>query len=261
MTEALFASAAEAASWAAHLPEGTPGRMNFEYRSETSSTQDDAFAAAEQGAPGGSVFVAEEQRAGRGRRGSSWSAPAGSSLLLSVLLRPGPAPEHAGRTSLGAALALCLAVEKLCGVAPAVKWPNDLLLGERKFGGILVEVRGAVAAMGIGVNVSQRPDEFGDGIRDTATSLMHETRAQVDRTWLLGLLLAEVGRLLGEGGEAWERIRLEVCRRLAWRGRRARVGELSGTVTGLDDEGYLLMQAEGGRTVRAVSGSMELVPE
>jgi BirA family biotin operon repressor/biotin-[acetyl-CoA-carboxylase] ligase len=261
VSEPLFATRAEAVEWAGALPEGTPGREIMEYHSSASSTQDLAFAAAERGAPGGAVFLAEEQSAGRGRQGAKWTAPPGCALLLSVLLSPAPAAGASGRVSLSAALAACRAVEKVCAAAPAIRWPNDLLLGGRKFGGILVEVRGAAAVLGLGVNVLQGEDDFPEDLTRRATSLAIEVRDRPDRRWLLGMLLVELGRSVGPGSEPWENLRLEVARRLAWRGRPVRVGAQRGTLTGIDADGRLLLEGEGGSRLAVASGSPELLDQ
>jgi len=259
VTAPLFGSADEAAAWAAELPPGAFGRELLEYAALAGSTQDLAFAAAGRGAPHGAAFVAEEQSAGRGRQGAAWQAPAGSALLVSVLLRPAPPEEDRARTALGAGLAACRAVEQACAAHPDLKWPNDLLLGGRKLGGVLVEARGGVAALGVGLNVLQEPGDFGDELGGRATSLAAETGDRPDRLWLLGMLLVELGRMFGTRGEEWGAVRLEVARRLAWRGRRARVGELCGVVTGLDASGRLVLRADSGEDLAVASGSLELV--
>lgn len=255
----LFASPQEASGWAAELPAEAVGREMLEYSSTVRSTQDQAFEAAGRGAPHGAAFVAEEQSAGRGRQGLGWSAPAGSALLLSVLLRPAPPAGDQARTALGAGLAACRAVEKGCALHPDLKWPNDLLLGGRKVGGVLVEARGGVAVLGIGLNVLQEPGDFPEVLRDRATSLAAQTGDRPDRRWLLGLLLVELGRILDGGGEDWGAVRLEVARRLAWRGRRVKVGDLCGTVTGLDGSGRLTLLGDSGEVLAVGSGSPELV--
>jgi BirA family biotin operon repressor/biotin-[acetyl-CoA-carboxylase] ligase len=257
--EPLFPSPTEAAAWAAELPPGAFGREVFDYRGTVGSTQDLAFEAAESGAPHGAVFIAEEQTTGRGRQGSDWSAPAFSSLLLSVLLRPAPPPGDLARTALGAGLAACRAVEKICALHPDIKWPNDLLLNGRKTGGVLVESRKDFASLGVGLNVLQEPGDFPAELLGRATSLADETGDRPDRLWLLAMLLMELGRLFGPAGEGWDSVRLEVARRLAWRGRRVRVGAFCGAVIGLDDSGRLTLRTESGEELPVVSGSLELV--
>ncbi len=256
----LFSSAEEAACWAAELPEPALGRARFEYVASTSSTQDMAFAAAELGAPGGAVFAADQQTAGRGRQGAAWLAPAGSSLLFSVLLRPAPPSEDSGRAALSAALAVCRAAAKFCGVDPAVKWPNDLLLAGGKFGGILIESRGAAAGLGLGINVLQGPEDFPAELTGRATSLAAGLGEPPDRKWLLAMLLIELGALFGEAPEPWESVRLDVTRRLAWRGRAVRVAgtDLAGTLLGVDEVGQVVIERGDGQRLTAATGSLEL---
>ena len=251
------------ARWAAGLPQNSAGRAMLEYRVSTGSTQDLALAAAGRGAPDGAVFIAEEQSAGRGRRGAGWLAPAGSALLVSVLVTPAPPPERSGRTALAAALAACRAVESVSSARPEIKWPNDLLLGGRKFGGILVEVRDGAAAVGLGLNVLQAQEDFPPELAGSATSLAAApppAATSPDRLALLGALLGELGRLLDEKSD-WENVRAEVERRLAWRGRAVRVaaGEsISGRMIGLDARGALVLESEDGGRRAAASGSLEL---
>jgi BirA family biotin operon repressor/biotin-[acetyl-CoA-carboxylase] ligase len=254
----LFSSGAEAASWAAGLPEWTPGHRHFEYATSTGSTQDMAFAAAARGAPNGSLFLAEEQTAGRGRRGAAWFAPAGGSLLFSVLLT-GDASRGGGRIPLGAALAVCRAVEGFAAGKPAIKWPNDLMLGEGKFGGLLTEVRGEVAVLGVGVNVSGEPGDFPPELAESAVCLARACPGVPGRLPLLEAILAQLPRTLGPERESWEDLMAEVAGRLAWRGREVRVGALRGTVAGISSEGHLLLSGRDGETLTAVSGSPELV--
>mgnify|MGYP001045584361 CR=1 FL=1 len=259
MSDRLFASGAEAAIWAAGLPEWVPGRRHFEYVTSTSSTQDMAFAAAKRGAPSGSLFLAEEQRAGRGRHGSTWVDAAGKSLLFSVLLSGDVVSEGGGRIPLGAALAVCRAVEELCDAAPAVKWPNDLVLGRRKFGGVLTEVRGGTAVLGVGINVLQGQADFPAELAGRAVSLAAECPGMVGRVPLLEAVLDQLSLLLGPGHQSWEEIAAGVAERLAWTGRQVRVGALQGAVSGISREGHLMLTGRDGRKLVAVSGSPELI--
>lgn len=259
MSGRLFSSGAEAATWAAGLSEWAPGRRHFEYVTSTGSTQDMAFAAAARGAPNGSLFLAEEQTAGRGRRGAEWVTPAGKSLLFSVLLTGELASRGGGRIPLGAALAVCRAVEGFSAEKPAIKWPNDLMLGGRKFGGLLTEVRGEVAVLGVGVNVLQDPGDFPPELADSAVGLARACPDLPGRLPLLEAVLAHLSGTLGPERESWEDLMAEVAGRLAWRGREVRVGALRGTVAGISSEGHLLLSGRDGETLTAISGSPEPV--
>ncbi len=155
--------------------------------------------AAERGAPDGAAFFAESQAAGRGRHGRTWLDEPGACLLLSVLLRP-PAllAAEAHLLTMLAANATAAVVESATGLAVALKWPNDLVVGERKLAGILVETSllgDAVeaAVLGIGLNVSLDPAAYPE-IAATATSLARELGRPVDRLPLARELLRQLDR-------------------------------------------------------------------
>jgi BirA family biotin operon repressor/biotin-[acetyl-CoA-carboxylase] ligase len=158
---------------------------------ETDSTNDDVLALARGGAPEGIIVVADLQRAGRGRLDRSWQAPAGTSLLLSVLLRPSVPPGQAHLASTAVACAAVEACTELTGAAPRLKWPNDLVaVGDDgsvrgKLGGILAEsvvVDGRLAGVvvGLGLNVNW-PAALPDELRGIAVALNHLVGEEVDR--------------------------------------------------------------------------------
>lgn len=151
------------------LREALPGWVpEVRFLPETDSTNRRATAWAMEGAAAGSMVVADFQTAGRGRLGRTWTAPPGSSLLLSIVLRPGTAAERWPLISLAAGVAVCESLAGL-GLEPGLKWPNDVLLGERKVAGILAEAAEGVVILGIGLNVGRI--EFPEEIASTATSL------------------------------------------------------------------------------------------
>jgi BirA family transcriptional regulator, biotin operon repressor / biotin---[acetyl-CoA-carboxylase] ligase len=162
------------------------------YLPVTGSTNTELFAMAEHGAPEWTVMVAGTQEAGRGRLGRTWvSTTPGDSLLVSVLLRPAISPSDAPLLSLLAAVALVEACREACGLEVRCKWPNDLVVGDRKLGGILAEatVKGGrleYVVIGTGVNVAQLSDDFPEDLRDVATSVALE----VGRPDVPGLLSA-----------------------------------------------------------------------
>jgi BirA family biotin operon repressor/biotin-[acetyl-CoA-carboxylase] ligase len=168
LTEHSVAEAAAAA--------GLPAKSV--YVASTGSTNADLMACAESGTPAWTVLVAGYQVTGRGRLGRMWVAPPGSSLLVSVLLRPGIAADEAPLVSLAAAVAMAEAVEAGSGVLVSCEWPNDLLTRSdgRKFAGILAESRiedGRLrhVVIGVGVNLTQSAADFPDDLRLPATSL------------------------------------------------------------------------------------------
>ena len=237
------------------------------------STNTLAIEAAQAGAPDGSVWVADEQTAGRGRGGHGWHSAPGDGLYVSVLLRPRMALAEALWISLATGLAVQAAVFDLTGVYPDIRWPNDLLLGEKKFGGILVETAadasGALryAVIGIGLNVGH--PEFPKELRGIATSLLLET----GQAWSREGLLVEL--LLGLGGEI-DRVEAEfddpsgtaeedaLLSRFAeassWvRGKAVRVGEedgYTGVTAGLDARGFLRVLGDDGTLHTVLSGGV-----
>jgi BirA family transcriptional regulator, biotin operon repressor / biotin---[acetyl-CoA-carboxylase] ligase len=144
--------------------------------------------------PEGAVAVADEQTEGRGRLGRSWHAPAGTSVLLSVLLRPQLEPARLPELSLVAGGAVAEAIAEVTGIEPAIKFPNDVLVGGRKVAGILAESSEGRVVLGIGVNVNQSAAELPDGARIEPTSLRIETGEPIDRAELLAAILLRLER-------------------------------------------------------------------
>jgi BirA family transcriptional regulator, biotin operon repressor / biotin---[acetyl-CoA-carboxylase] ligase len=157
---------------------------------QTGSTNADLLEQARAGADEGRVLVAEEQTAGRGRLGRSWSAPPRSGLIFSVLLRPaGVPPTRLGWLPLLTGVAVAAAVRDQAGVPASLKWPNDVLVGERKLAGILAEAHGDAVVVGVGLNVTLSRAELPV---PTATSLLIEDAASTDRAALLAAILTEL---------------------------------------------------------------------
>jgi BirA family transcriptional regulator, biotin operon repressor / biotin---[acetyl-CoA-carboxylase] ligase len=145
-------------------------------------------------APEGAVAVAEEQTAGRGRLGRSWHAPARSSLLVSVNLRPSVAPRRLPELSLVAGAAVADAIAAETGIRPDVQFPNDVLIGGHKVAGILAEARDERVVLGIGINANVAAPELPVDVDKPATSLQLEAGARVDRARLLAAVLAHLER-------------------------------------------------------------------
>ena len=143
------------------------------------STQDEALSWAREGAPEGSLVVADRQTAGRGRRGRTWHSPAGRSLYASLLLRPRTGGAALGVLTTAAGLAIAEAIEGLYALRAELKWPNDVTVGGRKLAGILVETvvaegRAEIASVGMGINVSWTQEEFPRDVAPRATSILLE---------------------------------------------------------------------------------------
>lgn len=143
---------------------------------ELSSTNDFAKTRANEGSPEATLVVAEKQSSGRGRMGRPWVAPAGSGIWLSLVLRPAIMPAQAAQLTFVSAVAVCQAVREFTGLKATIKWPNDLMLEDKKICGILTELSAEIdrinhVVVGIGLNVNQKKEDFSSDIRDKATSL------------------------------------------------------------------------------------------
>src|SRR6266705_2399105 len=139
-----------------------PGGLwrDVEVVESTGSTNADLLARALRGEPEGTVLAAEEQRAGRGRMGRTWTAPPRAALTFSLLVRPAVPPARRGWLPLLTGVAVAAAVTEVTGVETRLKWPNDLLTADAKLAGILAEASGDAVVVGIGLNVSTEPAEF-----------------------------------------------------------------------------------------------------
>ncbi len=142
--------------------------------------------------PEGTVAVAEEQSRGRGRLGRSWQAPPRTSVLVSVLLRPPVEAARLPELSLVAGGAVAEAIAEVTGIEPAIKFPNDVLIGGRKVAGILAESSDGRVVLGIGVNANQTEGQLPVGAQTTPTSLRLETGEPVDRPRLLATILMQL---------------------------------------------------------------------
>ncbi len=232
------------------------------------STNNEAMSSASAGAPEGSVFVAEEQTAGRGRGAHQWDSAASAGIYCSVVLRPALPPAEALILSLAAGLAVRAAVQQIDSrVMPDLKWPNDLLIEGKKFCGILTEMNAEATrvryiVVGIGINVNQAG--FPADLRETATSLRLASGTEWSRVDLCAALLKSLDREyrdLLQKPDARELIlkRFQEQSSSA-RGRQVRVeenGGFEGVTEGLDPRGFLQVRAaEGVRTV--LSGTVRL---
>ena len=148
--------------------------------------------------PEGAVAVADVQTEGRGRLGRDWHAPAGTSVLVSVQLRPRVETPRLPELSLVAGAAVAEAIAALTGLEPALKFPNDVLVGGRKVAGVLAEARDGRVVLGIGINVNQTAEELPAEPRLPATSLRLETGAEQPRAELLALVLERLERRYDE---------------------------------------------------------------
>lgn len=212
------------------------------------------------GARQGLVVVADHQSAGRGRRGREWSAPPGSSLLMSVLLRPRLDATRVHVLTMAASIALSTAVERVTGVRAAVKWPNDVVVADRKLAGLLAETvlspSGAVGAVviGVGCNVEWRDVRW--ELPEGATACDLEAGAPVETAALLDAFLDGLGERLDDLDGVPDAYRGA----LATLGRRVQVDlgsrDLSGTAVDVDDAGRLVVAHDDGRTETVAVGDV-----
>ena len=243
------------------MPEASPTVFGaVRWLTEIDSTNQLLLDEAREGAPAGLVIVADHQTAGRGRLGRAWVAPPGASLLLSVLLRPTIPVDRRHVLVMTAGLAMAEAVEAETGVVAGLKWPNDLLVGDRKLAGILAEATGDALVIGIGVNIEWH--EVPEELRAIATACNLEggrptSRAAIVRTFLDGYAV----RLTD-----LDAARRDYEARLVTLGRRVRVEQLAGDVVGVargvDASGHLLLDVDDGtRATITVGDVIHLRPE
>ena len=251
-------------------PGGAPGgakQINHYYK--IGSTNSEAMRSASEGAPEGSVFLAEEQLAGRGRGANAWHSARSTGIYCSVILRPAMPPSDALIFSLAAGLAIRAAVAE---IAPQLlvdlKWPNDLLLGGKKFCGILTEMNAEATrvrhlVVGVGINVNQL--KFPAELREIATSLRIETGTEWSRVELCAALLKSLDReyrsLIEDAGARDAILRRFEDSSSSVRGRKVKIEEnpdLAGVTEGLDERGFLRIRtAEGLKTV--LSGTVRTI--
>ncbi|HEY0785341.1 MAG TPA: biotin--[acetyl-CoA-carboxylase] ligase [Acidobacteriaceae bacterium] len=247
---------------------GTPFAGHLHHSAEIASTNTEALEQGAIGAPHGSVYLADVQTAGRGRGGHNWSSAAGAGLYVSILLRPSLAPGDALWYSLAAGLAVLAAVRATTGLVPDLRWPNDLLFGNRKVAGILTEMHAEATrvrhlVIGVGINVHQL--QFPAALASQATSLAmeggHTTRQELLAAFL-GALEYETGLLAsGDAARAQHMLLTRLEAASSWvRGKRVVVDQLpggpfEGVTAGLDNRGFLQVRtAEGMR--RVLSGGV-----
>ena len=248
------------------------GRPAFHYES-VDSTMRVATERARRGCPEGTIVTADLQTAGRGRRGRSWMSEAGRGLYLSVVLRPHCRPDAAPVLTLVAGLAVKDALEQVAGLQCDIRWPNDILVRERKCCGILVEMDAAQGRVGhvvVGIGINLNHSKFPADLEALATSLRMET----GRRWTTGSVLMPVLESLQQFYELHEAkgggpIIVAFQRASTYvRGRRVVVeglpkgatGPRRGVTAGLDSRGQLLLRAEDGVVAPVRAGSVRPDP-
>lgn len=233
------------------------------------STQSEIHRLAAADAPHGTLVVAEEQTAGRGRQGRPWLSPPGRGIWMSLLVRPGLPIALAPQMTLVAATALCRTLRRETGVPVGIKWPNDLLARDKKLCGILVESVGEDErirhmAVGVGIDVHLEERDYPPELRSIATSLLLETGRRFDRSALAGAFLREFDDLyrlyFAEGFSPirtlWESLSVTLGRRIR---HMAGDGLTEGTAERLDENGALVVKTDDGNRVTLYAGEIETI--
>jgi len=238
------------------------GKKIFSYDT-LDSTNDAAFKLGEQGMEEGVCVFAESQKKGRGRLGREWVSPKSKNLILSMLLRPSLPPTEASKITLAAAVSVIQAVRKTTGKTLGVKWPNDIVCGHKKVGGILTEMSAEVdrvnfVVVGIGLNINSVSKELPKG----STSLKEIAGHEVSRISFARDLLEQLERdflLLKKGhfetlAKEWEDFSVVSGRRVA-----ARVSgrKIEGEALGIDKDGALWIRKDDGLQERITAGDVE----
>lgn len=231
------------------------------------STNTHAKRLAEEGAPAGTLIVAEEQTGGKGRRSRGWSAAKGTNIMMTLLLRPQIRPEHASRLTLLMAMAVAEVIRKVTGLPAGIKWPNDVVVHGKKVCGILTEMSTEIdyinhVVIGAGLNVNQ--EDFPEEIKDMAGSLCVELGEKICRAELTAEILGELERLYEvflrtEDLSALRQRYNELC---VNRGHEIRVlepgNEYTGTTDGINEAGELVVRKADGSVARVYAGEVSV---
>ena len=231
---------------------------------EVDSTNEEAKRRAQQGAPDGSVFIAERQTGGKGRLGRRWESPEGTGVWFSVLLRPGLVPSEISSITLLAGIAVCRAIRALTGCPAVIKWPNDVVIGSRKVCGILTEMTAEVdrveyVVLGIGINANM--ESFPEELAEKATSLRREAGKPFPRAAILRTVLGELEPLLNSAKSGGLSSILEEYKALCVSLNR-RVGffyggkQQTGTAVDVSPSGELVVERDNGDRIAVNAGEV-----
>ncbi|MGN0304838.1 MAG: biotin--[acetyl-CoA-carboxylase] ligase [Lachnospiraceae bacterium] len=234
---------------------------------EVDSTNEELKRLANKGAGQGTVVIARRQTAGKGRRGRCWHSDSPDSIYMSLLLRPEFSPDKASMITLVAALAVSQSIERVCSLETKIKWPNDILVQEKKVCGILTELylkeeEIDFLIIGIGINVKQ--EEFPKELASIATSLEKEAGEAVDREELIHVLLKDFEENYRKflSCQDLSLLQPEYNKRLISRGRQVQVmgtrQQLSGEAVGINQTGELLVKKSDGLTEAVYAGEVSV---
>lgn len=250
-----------------HLPASYPWQGNLYFFDTLDSTNTRAKQMALDGAPHGTVLIANTQTGGRGRMGRSFHSPAGSGIYLSMLLRPECSAAKLMHLTCAAAVAAADGIQAATGLRPGIKWTNDLVVGKKKLGGILTELsldsagNVAYAIIGIGINCTQLTDDFPDELQSIATSLQLATGQAADRAAVIGEILIALQAM-------WEKLEDPAATLCRYRQDCITIGQDISLVRGdeirhgkaldIDDTGALIVKFSDGQTGTVDSGEVSV---
>ncbi|WP_027417521.1 biotin--[acetyl-CoA-carboxylase] ligase [Aneurinibacillus terranovensis] len=232
------------------------------------STQNKCQDLAKQGAPEGTLVVADQQIGGKGRLGRVWYSPAGKNISMSLLLRPTLELQECPQITLLAAVAIVETMRDICGVEASIKWPNDILVNGKKVCGILTELNAEAERInwliiGMGINVNTLEEDFPPEILEIATSLAIEKKRQFRRAEIIQGILKRLEELyllyIDEGfapiKKRWELYAVTIGKRVTIR---TLHGSLTGYAEGIDETGVLLVRRDNGSLNKVYSADVEI---
>ncbi|OEH93425.1 biotin--[acetyl-CoA-carboxylase] ligase [Bacillus solimangrovi] len=244
--------------------------QNIHYEDSVDSTQKIAHQLANSEAPNGTIVVSDEQTLGRGRLDRTWYSPKGTGIWMSVILRPNIQMHKAPQLTLLTAVSVVRGIKKSTGIECQIKWPNDILINEKKCVGILTEMQAdadriRAVIIGIGINVNHRTDHFPEELQQIATSLAIEKGEEINRASVMQAILKEMEDLyedyLKEGFSLvktlWEANAVSIGKRI-----RARMMNetVEGYAKGITGDGVLLLETDDGKIRQIYSADIEIPP-
>ena len=242
------------------------GREIYRY-DEIDSTNIEAARLSLEGAVHGSLVIAEQQNAGKGRRGRKWESPAGKNIYMSLLLKPKISISSAPRLTLLMAYSTAKAIEETLGIVVGIKWPNDLIIGKKKICGILTEMKvenNEICHVVIGVGINANMEEFPEDIREKATSLKCELDQEIDRSSLIECIMEHFEENYEQFLETEDlsAFREEYNDMLVNNGREVRVlepaNEYEAVAYGINNTGELMVQKQNGDMEAVFSGEVSV---
>ena len=232
--------------------------QNYFHHDMLSSTMDYAFQLGVEGAAEGTVVCAEGQTKGRGRMERPWTSPKGKGLYFSLILRPNLFPADAAKITLFSAVAICEAISQSTGIKTSIKWPNDLLIQDKKVAGILTELsaemdRVRFIVIGVGLNVNSSLKQ----LPPNATSLKQASGKNLSRVVLLQDIFQRIEywyEILNKNGfgpviDRWRQLTSTL-------GKKITIGDVKGKAVDLDEHGGLIIQNEAGQRIRCMTGDV-----